>query len=488
MSSHSRKRKRGRHIVIGLSTTVLILFLAYAVLLFVSSWTLENALEELREAAGEPTYNVSDVDVNDTRNLNDTVTAYSSLFAELERIDAGMEAYKVDLSALSMYDILKPDALQTPEEQRIHEAADAAEEKRKEVIVTDHEALILTFRELTRREGPVVPPGALIQDNPRYPYYSSLREIVRLLMKHAELAASDGNYGEVAEDIMAGLRFTDALALDDSIVAQMSRMLKIGILVDGAEATLRGGDIASDQVFGFLLAQVAHSAVQKRLPVVIARDATHGREVFDRIRAGDKKLLRSYFASGDWGEKAGKASRGVDYHPERIEAKDFRRVVFVEGYTSPLARPLVDRDERIFVETMTKASALVCLPYKDAMAAFAELQDEIPQTVFPIANTCADVAAHAMTFQANRIARLDLLRVGLSAERFHAKSGAYPESLDDIAPILGTEIPMDPFTGESYHYVHDGDSFLLYSVGENLTDDGGQHGYNSAGDIVWRGQ
>jgi len=90
------------------------------------------------------------------------------------------------------------------------------------------------------------------------------------------------------------------------------------------------------------------------------------------------------------------------------------------------------------------------------------------------------------TSQATCVARLDLLRLGLSIERFHAKQGVDPESLDNIAPILGTEVPNDPFTGEPYRYVRSDESFLLYSVGEDLEDDGEVHDYRT-GDLVWRG-
>ena len=36
-------------------------------------------------------------------------------------------------------------------------------------------------------------------------------------------------------------------------------------------------------------------------------------------------------------------------------------------------------------------------------------------------------------------------------------------------------MPVDPFTGEPYHYRTTDDGFLLYSVGQNLTDDNGRH-------------
>jgi hypothetical protein len=45
---------------------------------------------------------------------------------------------------------------------------------------------------------------------------------------------------------------------------------------------------------------------------------------------------------------------------------------------------------------------------------------------------------------------------------------------------------IDPFTGAPYHYSSSGNGFELYSVGRDLTDDGGRNDLRD-GDIVWRG-
>jgi hypothetical protein len=34
---------------------------------------------------------------------------------------------------------------------------------------------------------------------------------------------------------------------------------------------------------------------------------------------------------------------------------------------------------------------------------------------------------------------------------------------------------VDPFSGQPFHYRREGNDFVLYSVAENLEDDGGKH-------------
>jgi hypothetical protein len=480
------RKSRIRAFVIGLSGLVAVLFVAYAGFLFVSSWKLEKAVEELRQVARASSYEPSRANGSDSVDVNDPSMAYSELFAELERIDASMDAYKAHYGNLTFDDILKGPALRTTAEQRMHDDWDQAEERRKEAVVTEHEAFILAFRDLTKLEGLVIPPGGSFQENPRYPYFSSLREVARLLVKHAELAAARGDYEEAVEDIIAGLRFSDALALDDSMFVQLIRHPIVGIVLTGAEESLGSGEILSDRTLVLLMDQAAHSAKQQHLPYVIAVDAMHGRELFDRSRRGDAAPVRALFDAYDWGEKAGKGMRGEEYHPERLQMHDVGRAVFVKFYTSPLARPWVDRDEQIYIEMYVKASRLACLPYQDATSALNQLERESPQPLLQMAGITSSITG-SLTSQANSIARLDMLRIGFSIERFFAKHGVYPQDLNEIASILGTGIPTDPFTGEPYRYTLNGDSFLLYSVGKDLEDDGGRHDYFT-GDVVWRGQ
>jgi hypothetical protein len=60
-------------------------------------------------------------------------------------------------------------------------------------------------------------------------------------------------------------------------------------------------------------------------------------------------------------------------------------------------------------------------------------------------------------------------------ERYHLAHGEYPETLDMLIPQFIEKMPHDIIGGEPLHYrrIDDG-KFLLYSVGWNEMDDGGQ--------------
>ena len=79
-------------------------------------------------------------------------------------------------------------------------------------------------------------------------------------------------------------------------------------------------------------------------------------------------------------------------------------------------------------------------------------------------------------FDRNNV-RFDLLRLAVALERYKAASGDYPVTLDALVPAYLAEVPLDPFTDGkpvTYKLAPDEETaFLLYSFGENETDDGG---------------
>jgi hypothetical protein len=50
----------------------------------------------------------------------------------------------------------------------------------------------------------------------------------------------------------------------------------------------------------------------------------------------------------------------------------------------------------------------------------------------------------------------------------------YPGGLNDLQERYLAEIPLDPFSGESFRYIVEPPDYLLYSVGPNGIDEEGR--------------
>jgi hypothetical protein len=72
-------------------------------------------------------------------------------------------------------------------------------------------------------------------------------------------------------------------------------------------------------------------------------------------------------------------------------------------------------------------------------------------------------------------AYLDEAVVACALDRYRLVHGEFPENLDAITPQFIAKLPPDVVNGEPLHYHRTADGqYVLYSVGWNETDDGGQ--------------
>lgn len=146
----------------------------------------------------------------------------------------------------------------------------------------------------------------------------------------------------------------------------------------------------------------------------------------------------------------------------------------------------LDREHEATAELLQQIPALALRPHWEAMDELAEMEARLP-TVTPLSQAHILVAEGMLDSRAFFEAHLDLARLGLLVEQYHGRHAAYPDSLEAVADGLGRGIPVDPFTGEPFLYRPREDGFVLYSVGPNCVDDGGEVGaWWPAGDIVWR--
>ncbi len=72
----------------------------------------------------------------------------------------------------------------------------------------------------------------------------------------------------------------------------------------------------------------------------------------------------------------------------------------------------------------------------------------------------------------------------LAIQRWRLQKDQYPASLAElVAAGFLNELPMDPWSDKPLVYKKTDDNFILYSVGFNFTDDGGEYGKDRSGNI-----
>ena len=69
------------------------------------------------------------------------------------------------------------------------------------------------------------------------------------------------------------------------------------------------------------------------------------------------------------------------------------------------------------------------------------------------------------------------MRCGVAAvavERYRLANGHWPDRLDDLVPAYLSKIAIDPFDGQPLRFRRLKDGVIIYTVGEDQKDDGGQ--------------
>lgn len=72
------------------------------------------------------------------------------------------------------------------------------------------------------------------------------------------------------------------------------------------------------------------------------------------------------------------------------------------------------------------------------------------------------------------VARLQCARAALAAERFRLVAGRLPGGPDELVPKYLDEIPSDPFDGNPLRWSSTPEGIVIYSIGSNLSDEGGE--------------
>ena len=103
-------------------------------------------------------------------------------------------------------------------------------------------------------------------------------------------------------------------------------------------------------------------------------------------------------------------------------------------------------------------------------------QDATEWTINALLSMPSYLLAPAAQFAERAETEHELVAIALALAIYHADNDGYPDSLDDLAPDYLDEIGDDVFSGQPYVYVTTDGGYLLYSVGMNLTDDGGLTG------------
>ena len=349
------------------------------------------------------------------------------------------------------------------QEKFLKEWDELSEDEKEDLVafLDDNRDLILELRRLAAAGGPFhdldLSSGFAIE----LPHLSKLRDAARLLAANMKVAAARGDHESVTEDAVAIMRLADALGSEPHLISQLVRGAMYQSLYVCAAQHLRGDNMPPE-----LLERMLHhgsgESSRNMLADALTFEASWGvAEAFDSIRQGtdpssNTLIMRLYGSIG---------------------------------------RPVLNRDEEVYVDMMERASNAMGLPYYEAQPLLEQIRadaERLPRYHL-ISRPFLNILLPAYTNLPEALARCEaqsgLMQVGLAVEYYHGQHGKYPETLQAIAPILGGAMPLDPYTGQPFVYEPRQDGFTLYSARGRVVGPSDRTRpplFDAQGNIIWR--
>jgi hypothetical protein len=133
------------------------------------------------------------------------------------------------------------------------------------------------------------------------------------------------------------------------------------------------------------------------------------------------------------------------------------------------------RDTLAFIDLMQDLINAMDLPNPERLAAFKAVGESIhtggrggtlTDMIWPI-------RTYLLNIEIRHLALLRTTQTALAVEHYRLAKGRLPKSLDNLVPSCIEAIPTDPFDGHPLKYRTREIGYVVYSVGEDLTDEGG---------------
>ncbi len=270
---------------------------------------------------------------------------------------------------------------------------------------------------------------------------STLRKAVRSTTSASRFAAHLGDHDAAVQYHLAGLAAAESLAREPNMLSHLVRLGFHRILAE----------------------QLRHSLAKTPFSEPHLRQLALSYEGIS--------LVDSYFLSLAGESVVGAEMIHAEYGDAPLPPSQGSSVLRL------LPKPLRDglaRNERIaLIEHMLQFYVLDGKPMHAIIPAVENIESNFGMLQI-FARLAAPYSRGVYSVFAQYEASLRMVRTALAIERYERAHGALPEALDALTPGYLDAIPIDPFDGQPIRYQVRDNGYLLYSIGPDGGDDGGE--------------
>src|SRR5262245_29361003 len=282
------------------------------------------------------------------------------------------------------------------------------------------------------------------------PHIDAARQVARLLAYDAIMRAHEGDIDEALTSARAALNAGRSVGDEPCLVSQLFRLAARAEALGAGERAIAQGEAS---------------------PAVL--------ESLQRLLEDEER--QPLLLLGLRGERA-----GMHQGMQVIETGQFDRAGY--GMQNPLGLP--DRAMDVVDAVKARATHAAYLRFLNQLVEIAKLPPEQQKAEFDkvhkpeldlpmiMEGLGGDEVKPGRYFLVS-LARLRCAIAGVAAERFRLAKGRWPDSLAEMRPDYLAAVPFDPFGGASLRFVRLEDGLVIYSLGPDGKDNGGDLARNA---------
>ena len=275
------------------------------------------------------------------------------------------------------------------------------------------------------------------------PYLSEMRKASFLLKLEAVLQAENGEGKSAIRSVKSIFGIARSLAKEPFTMSQMARSAHQSLATSTIEYCINRVELTDEQL------------------VELIKSVHNAERISDMTCAfiGERCWALSFFKAPE------------SMNPDIIEGIPVRPVL--ELYK---ALGLADADAIIYLDIMDGYIKAAQLPPHKRQEAVEAIDSRLKSTsqIHILLHTIMFPLSHITSIELRTIAYLRTARTALAVMRYRLAAGRLPDALTDLVPIYLDAVPVDPFDGKDLRYEKLGVGFVVYSIGQDMRDDGGK--------------
>lgn len=315
------------------------------------------------------------------------------------------------------------------------------------------------------------------------PHLGSMTDASRMLAARAMLRLSEDDVDGAVADVLTIHRLSRLVGQHPSLIAAIVALRLESVAADADVAIARSGRLSSRATMSYLkelskLAPLAHpaAAVNEHYRFTSLDNVMM---MARRTRFEMPPEMRGLPRPFDWDRVLRRINKILDDQVVIAEDEPSADAVAAQARLDTEKESLLQMrsEENTKRLAMRVGEAVSIGPHALAQA----MQDMLTQTVgMQVVDFAFETVSRCATLEREALAKSALSQTALAIHAYRQDKKSLPEHLGQLVGDYLKDVPFDPFSGKPLIYKPTKTGYLLYSIGPNRKDDGGDDGMSPA--------